>query len=148
MQPAIDAYLHAHAAQLGIGGVLDARYQPQVFCDANIIEIRPDGPQWRVGMMLNCGEYARHQGRLLEASLGYFMAVGQLTGRGHGGRYQVRSAQLGPDGYSPAWVHENFSSRAARWLLSTSPPTAPDPVSQARQAFGFPAGTVAVQWDV
>jgi len=62
--------------------------KPQLFCDANIIEIRPDGPNWRVGMM---------------------------------------------------------TFLAARWLLSATPPTAPDPVGQARQVLGFPPGTRAVQ---
>jgi len=49
MQPVIDAYMHSHGGQLGLGGSLDRGLKPQVFCDAAIIEIRPDGPRWRVG---------------------------------------------------------------------------------------------------
>lgn len=145
MQPVIGAYMHEHSGQVGLGGTLDPRLKPEVFCNADIIEIRPDGPQWRVGMMLNCGEFARRGSTLIEGSSGY-PGIGEvMILSGSPGHYRVLSLDLGPPGYDAAWVHQNFSSLAARWLLSTSPPTAPDPIGQAWQAFGFPAGTSAVQ---
>jgi hypothetical protein len=145
MQPVIDAYMHEHGGQLGLGGTLDPRLKPEVFCNAGIIEIRPDGPSWRVGMMLNCGEFARRGSTLLEGSSGY-PGIGEvMVLSGSPGHYRVLSLDLGPPGYDPAWVHQNFSSLGARWLLSSDPPTAPDPVDQARRAFGFSAGTSAVQ---
>jgi len=143
MKPAIEAYMHNDIAGMGLEGDLDARLKPQAFCDPDIIEIRPDEPGWRVGMMPFCASYARRGGTLLESSVGYDVVVAEVVIRS--GHYQVVSLQVGSDGYDPAWVHANFSSLAARWILSTDPPTAPDPVSQARQALGFPAGTPAVQ---
>jgi len=61
-----------------------------------------------------------------------------------GGRYQVVNLQVGPPYWDKAWVDSNFSSQAARWILSANPPTAPDPVAQAWRVFNFPAGTPAV----
>jgi hypothetical protein len=145
MQPVIDAYMHSHGGQLGLGGSLDPGLKPQVFCDAGIIEIRPDGPRWRVGMMLNCGEFARRGSTLIEGSSGYPSIGEVMILSGFPGHYRVLSLDLGPPGYDPAWTHQNFSALAARWMLSTEPPTAPDPIGQADQAFGFPAGTPAVQ---
>ncbi|HEY6295596.1 MAG TPA: hypothetical protein VIX15_08025 [Streptosporangiaceae bacterium] len=145
MQPVIDAYMHEHGEQLGLGGALDARLKPEVFCGAGIVEIRPDGPRWRVGMMLNCGEFARRGNTLTEGSSGYPSIGEVMVLTGSPGHYRVLSLDLGPPAYDPAWVHQNFSSLAARWMLSSYPPTAPDPVGQARQAFGFAAGTPAVQ---
>lgn len=146
MQPAIDAYMHDHAAQFGFGDVMNAGLAPGLFCDATIIEIRPYGPGSRVGMMTFCGEYARRGNTLIEASIGYDIAIAHLMTSGPGLHYRVLSLQMDPtDGYDPAWVHQNFSRLAAQWLLSTDPPTAPDPIALARQALGFPPGTPAVQ---
>jgi len=145
MQPVIDAYMHEHGEQLELGGTLDPRLKPEVFCAAGIVEIRPAGPRWRVGMVLNCGEFARRGSALIEGSSGYPSIGEVMVLSGSGGYYRVLSLDLGPPGYDPAWVHQNFSSLAARWMLSTEPPTAPDPIGQACRAFGFPAGTRAVQ---
>jgi hypothetical protein len=145
MQPVIDAYMHEHATQLGLGGTLDPRLKPEVFCDAGIVEIRPDGRWWRVGMVLNCGEFARRGSTLIEGMAGYPWTGDVMVLSGQHGRYRVLSLEEGSVGYDPAWVNQNFSSQAARWLLSDDPPTAPDPIWQARQAFGFPAGTPAVE---
>ncbi len=145
IQPAVDSYMHENGVKMGLAYVMDSRFKPQLFCDANIIEIRPEGPRWHVGMTLNCGDYARHNNTLLEALIGYIDAVAEVAAPAHGRQYQVLSLELGPPGYDPAWVHRNFSSLAARWILSNSPPTAPDPISQARQEFGFAPGTPAVQ---
>ena len=145
IEPAIEAYMHKNAASLDIGGVLDSRLKPQVFCDANIIEITPEGSRYRVGMVLNCGEYARRGASLIEGFAGYFISVCDVMIPRGGRHYQVLSLDPGPEGYDPTWVHQNFSALAARWVLSPDPPTAPDPASQAWQALGFPAGTPAVQ---
>ena len=143
MQPVIDAYVHEHGEQLGLGASLDPRLKPEVFCDAGIVEIRPDGSSWRVGMVLNCGEFARRGSTLVEGTAGYPSIGEVMVLSGSPGHYRVLSLDLGSPGYDPTWVHQNFSSLAARWILSTEPPTAPDPVGQARQAFDFPAGTPA-----
>ena len=127
---------------------MDPRLKPGVFCVATIIEIRTRGPHWRVGMKLGCGEYARRGSILLEAFQGGdFDVIADVMTSGHGGRLRVLSLDLGLDAYPgyPAWVHENYSSRAARWLLSDDSPIAPDPIGQARRAFGFPADYPAVQ---
>jgi hypothetical protein len=42
-------------------------------------------------------------------------------------------------------VDSNFSPGAASVILGNPAPTAPDPIGQARHAFGFPSGTPAVQ---
>jgi hypothetical protein len=144
IEPAIEAYMHSNAARLDLGGTLDSRLKSQVFCDTDIIEITPAGSRYRVGMVMNCGEYARRGGSLIEGFAGYFISVCDVTMSADGRHYQVRSLDPGPEGYDPAWVHQNFSAPAARWLLSPDPPTAPDPVGQAWQAFGFPPGTPAV----
>ena len=145
VRPPIDAYMHQNGVQMGLGDVMDAGLKPELFCYANIIEIRADGPRWHVGMTLNCGDYARRGNTLFEADMGYFDAVAEVIIHGHDRNPKVLSLDLGLPGYDPAWVYQNFSSLAARWLLSTDPPTAPDPVSLARQALGFPPGTPAVQ---
>lgn len=143
MLPVINSYLGSNRQLAQFGGALDATLKPKVFCEASIIEIRPDGPRWRVGLQINCGEFARSQDKLLEGSQGYpgIADVAILT---HTGRhYQVANLHVGPPYWDKPWVDQNFSSRAARWILSASPPTAPSPISQARRAFGFPAGTHA-----
>jgi hypothetical protein len=145
IEPVIETYMHKNAAQFGIGEVLDSRLKPQVFCDVNIIEISPEGSRFRVGMIMNCAEYARRGNLLIEGSMGNFTSVGQVMIPAHSRQYRVLSVDPGPDGYDPAWVHQNFSPLAARWLLSSDPPTASDPISQADKALGFPPGTQAVQ---
>lgn len=145
MQPVVDAYMHEHAVQLGLSGTLDLRLKPETFCDAAIIEIRPDGPWWRVGMVLNCGEFARLGSTLIEGMSGYPSLAEVMVLSGQRGHYRVLSLDMGSPGYDPAWIHQNFSRLAAQWLLSSDPPAAPDPIVQARRAFGFPAGAPAVE---
>ena len=82
VQPVIDAYMHDHAAQFGFGDVMNAGLTPELFCDATIIEIRPDGPRSRVGMMTFCGEYARRGNTLIEAAIGYDIAIAELMTSG------------------------------------------------------------------
>src|ERR1700733_13797223 len=82
MRPAIDAYLDRDAGRLGFGGALSARLRPRVFCDATIIEVRPAKAlsaagfrpfvvSWHVGVVMNCGEFARRGHALLERPAGY-----------------------------------------------------------------------------
>lgn len=144
MLPAINAYLSGHAVQL-MPGSLSPRLKPRVFCDAGIIEIRPAGARWSVGMAVNCGEFARHGATLLEGTSGY-PGIGEIaTLSVRHGNYRVLSLQVGPPYSDRAWVDSHFSSGAAAWVLGAHPPTAPDPIWQARRAFGFPPGTRAVQ---
>ena len=96
-------------------------------------------------MMANCGEFARRGTTLVEGSAGY-PGIGEVMSlSGRAGRYRVLSFQLGPTAADPAWIDSHFSPAAAAEMLSANPPTAPDPISQAWRAFGFPPGTPAVQ---
>ena len=91
-------------------------------------------------MMANCGEFARHGATLAEGSAGYPGIAGFMILSGRAGRYRVLSFQLGPAASDPAWIDGHFSPAAAAEMLSANPPTAPDPISQAWRAFGFPPG--------
>jgi len=91
------------------------------------------------------GQPVRQLTLLIKGSMGDFTSVCEVMIPAQSRQYRVLSVDPGPDGYDPAWVHENFSPLATRWLLSSDPPTAPDPISQARRALGFPPGTQAVQ---
>jgi hypothetical protein len=142
MLPVIDAYLDKAIAQQGFG-YLSPQLKPREFCNTTIIEIRPDGPRWSVGMAANCGEFARRGATLVEGTSGY-PGIGEvIILSGHAGRYRVLSLQVGPPSADHAWVDSHFSPAAAAEVLSANPPTAPDPISQAWRAFGFPPGTRA-----
>jgi hypothetical protein len=55
MRPVIDGYLDNDAGKIN-GRYLATAYPKltvKAFCDAGIIESRPDGPQWRVGTLLS-----------------------------------------------------------------------------------------------
>jgi hypothetical protein len=145
MLPVIGAHLDDGPGYAALGSALDARLKPKVFCDAGVIEIRPDGRRWRVGLQINCGEFARRGGKLLEGSQGYPGIADIATLARQGGHYTVVALQFGPPYWDKPWVDQNFSSRAASWILSANPPTAPDPISRAWRAFGFRPGTAAVQ---
>src|ERR1039458_839994 len=107
MLPVIDAYLDRDAGRLGFGGDLSGRLKPRTFCDASIIEIRPAETlssagvrpftvSWRVGIVMNCGEFARRGHALLEGSAGY-PGIGEVvTVAGGPGDYQARSLDVGP----------------------------------------------------
>src|ERR1039458_5339763 len=82
MLPVIDAYLDRDAGRLGFGGDLSGRLKPRTFCGARIMETGPEGTlssaavrpftvSWRVGIVMNCGEFARRGHTLLEGSAGY-----------------------------------------------------------------------------
>jgi hypothetical protein len=142
MLPVINSYL-AKDPQLAQSSLLDARLKPRMFCDSAIIEIRPDGPRWHVGLQISCDELARSQKKLRQGFQGDPGIADIATLAQAGGRYKVANLQIGPPWWDKAWVDQNFSSRAASWILSTAPPTAPDPTSQALRALGFPPGTRA-----
>jgi hypothetical protein len=154
MLPAIDAYLDRDAGRLGFGGALSARLRPRVFCDASIIEVRPAEAlsaagfrpfvvSWHVGIVMNCGEFARRGHALLEGSAGYPGLGEVITVTGGPGDYRAGPLDVGPPYYDTSWVRAHFSPGAAALVLSEKA-TAPDPVGQARRAFGFPPATRAV----
>ena len=155
MLPVIDAYLDQDAGRLGFGAGLSPRLRPRTFCDASIVEIRPGETlsaagvppftlSWRVGIVMNCGEFARRGHTLLEGSAGY-PALGEvITLAGHEPPYQARSLDVGPGLGGRSWVRAHFSPGAAALLLSGKV-TAPDPVRQACRAFGLPPATRAVE---
>jgi hypothetical protein len=140
MTPAINSYLDDEFSLPGWDG-LPPQYKSRIFCDAGIIEIRPSGNDWRVGMALNCDELARYEGHLIEGATGYpGIADFAILARMDNG-YKVLSLTVGPNSADVAWVNENFSPAAAAIILGTNPPTAPDPIAKAWKAFGFPSGT-------
>jgi hypothetical protein len=140
MMPAINSYLDDKFSLPGWEG-LPPQYKSKIFCDVNVIEIRPSRNRWRVGMTLNCGEFARYKGHLVEGSSGYpGIADFAVLFRTHK-EYKVLSLTVGPFWADAAWVTKNFSSAAAALILGTNPPIAPDPIPKAWKAFGFPSGT-------
>ncbi len=155
MLPVIDAYLDRDAGHLGFGGDLKARLRPRTFCDASIVEIRPAETLsgagvrpftvlWSVGIVMNCGEFARQGHTLLTGSAGY-PGIGEVvTVSGGPGSYQARSLEVGPPFWDPSWVHAHFSPGAAALVLNEKV-SAPDPARQARRAFGLPPAAPAVQ---
>ena len=70
---------HGHAAQA------------QLFCEANILEIRTDGPRWHIGMVLNCADYARRGRTLLEGQIGYFDSAAEVLVPGRADSRPARS---------------------------------------------------------
>jgi hypothetical protein len=146
MLPAVNAYLSSHAAQLTEGAYLAGAYpglKTEDFCAARIIEIRPAGHQWRVGMAVTCGEFARRDLSLLEGTAGEDNDVMTLAyTQGH---YRAESLVTGPIYYDPAWVTGHFSPGAAAEVDSATPPAAPYPVQQARHAFGLAAASRIVR---
>ena len=155
MLPVIDAYLDRDAGRLGFGGALSSRLRPREFCDATIVEIRPGktlssagGPSftlsWQVGIVMNCGEFARRGHTLLEGSAGYPSPGEVITLGAQDGRYQARSLDVGPESWDPSWVRAHFSPGAAALVLSEKV-TAPDPVRQACRSLGLAPGTRAVE---
>lgn len=146
MLPAVDAYLDRDAARLN-GGYLASAYpkmKVMTFCDASIIEIRADGTQWRVGMEVNCGEFARRRDTLVVGTAGYPGTAEVMTLAYRGGEYHPFSLNVGPGHFDPEWAKANFSPGGAAEIDSASPPTAPNPMAQARRALGFPPGTPAI----
>ena len=144
--PVIDGYVDQHAGTLLNGwGYLDPPLKSRVLCEASVLEISPEGDRWRVGLQLNCGEFARQGHKLVEGSSGYPAIADLATLTKIAGRYHMDSAEIGPPSWDKSWADQNFSSRVAAWILGTDPPTAPDPISQAWKAFGFRPGTPAVE---
>jgi hypothetical protein len=149
MLPTIEKFLDSPVGGFEGGGLLGADYpklKSRTFCTATIIDIRRAGPRWRVGMVSFCAEYARRGHTLVTgtASAGddEVMVLAGIAGR----HYRVVSA-VG-DNWSPVplpgWVDRHFSPGAAREINSGHWPAPPNPVVQARRAFGFPPGTKAV----
>jgi hypothetical protein len=148
MLPVIEKYLDSPAGGNQGGGMLAVsfpRLRARTFCTAAIIEIRHDGPRWRVGMETDCGEFARRGKTLVEGTQGGSDEV-MVLARAAGGQYRVVSAVS--DGYPVvpdiSWVDRHFSPGAAYELNYGTWPASPDPAVQARQAFGFPPGTPVV----
>jgi hypothetical protein len=140
MAPAINAYLD-DTFDLPDWKTMPPEYKSRVLCNADFIEIRPSGSDWRVGMALNCDEFARYEGHLYENAIGYpGIADFAILSRADNG-YKVLSLTVGPNSADPEWVDRNFSAAAAAVILGTDPPTAPDPIAKAWRKFGFPSGT-------
>ena len=155
MLPVIDAYLDQDAGRLSLGGYLSPRLRPRTFCDATIVEIRPGETlssadaspfalSWRVGIVMNCGEFARRGHILLAGSAGSPSLGEVITLVGHEAPYRARSLDVGPAFWDPSWVRAHFSPGAAAVILGEKV-TAPDPVRQACRAFGLSPATRAVE---
>ena len=148
MQPAIDKFLDSPAGGNQGGGLLAESYpklKSRTFCTAAIIEIRHDGPHWRVGMETSCAEYGRRGHTLLTGTAGGSDEV-MVLARSADGHYRVVSAvsdnwPVVPD---TRWVDRHFSPGAAHEINYGTWPAPANPVVQAWRAFGFPPGTRAV----
>jgi hypothetical protein len=143
MMPAIIAYLESPAYRQGnSSGYTAADYQSgrvRWLCNAALVEVRPDGGQWRAGMDVACGDYDRRGGTMyLEDGGDMGHVVMALAGRG---RYQVVSAVsengIVPD---PAWIDRHFSALAAMEVNSGHGPMAAMPDDRALLAFGCSGG--------
>lgn len=143
MMPAIDAYLDSPAYRRNnLGDYSPADYRSgrlKWVCDAAIVEVRPDGAHWRVGMDVACGDYSRDGTTVDQLDSGDMGdAVMVLSG---GRRYQVLSAALEPgEDADPSWVRQHFSFLAAAEINSHQGPTAPIPDNLALSAFGCAPG--------
>jgi hypothetical protein len=146
MRQTIQNYVDQHAGTLLSGwGYLDSNLRPRIFCSAAILEIDADGLRWHVGMVLNCGEFARQGSSLLEGAAGYPGIADTATLAGHGTVYNVLAVQIGPPYWDKAWVDSHFSSAVAAWILGGPSPSAASPVDQALKAFNLRPGTHAIE---
>jgi hypothetical protein len=148
MLPAIEKFLDSPAGGNQGGGLLAASYpklKSRTFCTAAIIEIRPDGPRWRVGMETDCAEYARRGDTLVTGTAGGSDEV-MVLARDPDGQYTVVSAVSDNWPVAPdyGWVDRHFSPGAAYEINYGTWPAPPSPAIQARHALGFPPGTKAV----
>jgi hypothetical protein len=146
MQAAIQQYVIRDQSVLqGFGGLVPAGDDPKILCEINVIEAEQTGRQWRDGLVMNCGEFGVQGKTLLEGSSGYpgIAEVAELSEEGSG--FSVDSLVIGPDWADSSWVDGNFSSEIASWVLSSSPPTAPDPIAEAWNVFRLRNGTTAEQ---
>ncbi len=143
MLPAITAYLQSPAYRDRNGEYPFAAYQAQRvrwLCNAGIVEIRPDGARWRVGMDVACGDYA-HRGSKVFMDDGGDMGHEVMILSGGHGRYQVLSAVQEPGVTpDPGWIDQNFSARAAAEINSGGGPMALWPAYKVLRAFGCQPG--------
>jgi hypothetical protein len=97
MMPAILAYLDSPTYRRVQGSYSVADYQAgrvRSLCDATLVEVRPDGGQWRAGMDVACGDYDRRGGTMYQedgGDMGHVVMV--LSGAA---RYQVLSVAQEP----------------------------------------------------
>jgi hypothetical protein len=143
MLPAITAYLQSAAYRDRNGESPPEAYQAQRvrwLCNAGIVEIRPDGARWRVGMDVACGDYAR-RGNKVFMDDGGDMGHEVVILSGSRGRYQVLSAAQEPGVTpDPGWIDQNFSAPAAAEINSGEAPMAPWPAVKVLRAFGCQPG--------
>lgn len=144
MMPSIIAYLQAPAYRdaNNAGANPAAYYRAQNVrwsCNARIVEIRPDGAYWHVGMDVACGDYVHRGNKIVMADGGDVGNEVMTLSRDHG-RYQVVSEAL-PPGFGvtedPAWIDQHFSARAAADInRANGGPKAPWPATKVLRAFG------------
>jgi hypothetical protein len=138
MLPVINSYVSQHARS-----IMGAAQLPhgKWFCDSGIFDITVDRQRSRADVEIQCVDFATRGHTLLEGEGGYpAMAEYVILARDHG-HYRVLSLRIGPYDYDAATVDRMYPPAAAAEINSAHPPTAPDPVRLARQAFGFPADT-------
>jgi hypothetical protein len=141
MMPAITAYLESPAyRQANSDEYSAADYQAgrvKWLCSAALVEVRPDGGRWQVGMDAACGDYERRGGQVQFEDGG---DMGHVVMVLSGGAYRVLSAAQEP-GVSPdpAWIGQHFSAPAAAEVNSGQGPMAAMPDSRALLAFGCSA---------
>jgi hypothetical protein len=143
--PAITAYLQSAAYRDRNGESPPAAYQAQRvrwLCNAGIVEIRPEGTRWRVGMDVACGDYARRGNKVFMDDGGDMGHEFMILSGSHG-RYQVLSAAQEPGVTpDPGWIDQNFSAPVAAEINSGEAPMAPWPTVKVLRAFGCQSGAI------
>lgn len=121
-------------------GALDRRddLRPQWFCAEDVIEIRPDNGNLKVGFWAHCDELGSNGSSLQEGSGWSGALVFTLTQAPH----RIVHTDEAPDGAgNSVWIKRNFSTAGAAIALER--PTKPSNLrerttAEARQAFGLP----------
>lgn len=115
-------------------------------CTERIIEIRPQGPLLRVGLVASCGAYRRRGSELLLGPAEADAAVELTLSPASGPDIRVTAAAYEPDDVTSSWLNAHFSRAGIAEFRRVQPA---DPTVRARTALGLPAAAPAVEdaWD-
>jgi hypothetical protein len=149
LERAVRSVVDEHLSRGPWPGYLANRRGSAWFCSADMIELRREGAELKVGLLALCQEYARAGDELLCGSGEHGPKLVTLVSSNSGpgpARYEVRHVQSARDGasYWPS-VQQMFSragqAELRRLEAQVRPSELADPAVEARQAFGLPPGT-------